>query len=109
MAINPLEIPCAYCGKNDVKFIGIDLDSMTHIYCLPCDLMIPQGDWVNGSINALAGILMRNGIYLENVTYSESDVWIMSSVEKPIGIKSASFEEAVLDAYQFLKLKKGQK
>ncbi len=116
MTINPLEIPCAYCGRMPV----VPPEWPTLLYCPDCEQAITAEEWITGGINALAGMLMREfSLRIEECEPVEKDEeghWMIRSFmwetgEWPLrkgGTENdpvlESFEEAVLDAWKKLKV-----
>ncbi len=97
MTIDPLKIPCAFCGFLPV--IGNGLLGL--ISCTNCSAVVMEDEWITGGINALVGKLARQGIRIEDKSYRETPSWAWVTDE--IWVKRGSFEEAVLDAWKTLK------
>ena len=51
MTIDPLEIPCAYCGGKGEKRESVEYGM--EISCLACGVTVYVDDWIEGGINAL--------------------------------------------------------
>ena len=101
MNIDPEMIPCAYCGSTDSIFTHGSFDVTNGIKCLTCDAETSPENWITGGINALAGKLMRQDIFICK-TYKG---WTWDKIsedetkEKDGGIFQ-SFEECILDAWE---------
>ena len=105
MTIDPPTIPCAYCGEFS------KLSNLPYwITCSECYSVIQPQNWITGGINALAGKLMRQDIFICK-TYKG---WTWDKIsededEDASGGMFPSFEECVLDAWEYLKKKEEAK
>ena len=102
MIIDPLGIPCAYCGGKGEKRESVEYGM--EISCLACGVTVYVDDWIEGGINALIGKLHRHHTYVENLLLDSSDkpwFWINSKGKK--GGPFASLDEAALDAWKNFK------
>ena len=105
MTIDPLTIPCAYCGNVGVEKESIttygSFDIVLEIVCYTCGTQVLPSVWLTGGINALVGKLARQGIRIEDKSYGETPSWAWVTDE--IWVKRGSFEEAVWDAWEKMK------
>ena len=103
MTIDPLTIPCPFCGNsgNRKEFLTEDWEMVVEITCFTCEMKVSTKDWITGGINALVGKLARQGIRIEDKSYGETPSWAWVTDE--IWVKRGSFEEAVWDAWEKMK------
>ena len=109
MTIDPLTIPCPFCG--DLPVIKYWVGSIYHIYCENCEMALTPDTWITGGINALVGKLAR----LEQVRFFTKDgfhqswdwgySWDNTYEDEILPRNFDSFEEAVLDAWEKLKMR----
>lgn len=104
--IDPFEIPCVYCGRLPV--VSDKYTAQLLYYCPDCEQAIPPEEWITGGINAMAGKLMRKGIYIFQ-PHPPLDTWWWGKEwhHSPKDLFTAeisfnTFEEAVLDAWKHL-------
>ena len=105
MTIDPLKVPCPFCGR-----LPEEADYDDWISCPDCCPRIEPGSWIEGGINTLAGKLMKENIFVELHPFSTKKKWTWSIV----GLDRYeythqvfdTFEEAVLDAWEYLERKK---
>ena len=104
MTIDPLTIPCAYC-QNTCTGLADDDDSIIH--CDYCEISVPVTEWTKVGIYVLAGRLAEKGFYF---AYGEDDeknqdwMWVDDRINYDLHF--STFEEAVLDAWEYLERKK---
>lgn len=103
MTIDPLTIPCPFCGRLPEASYYPDW-----VVCSKCCPMMDPKDWITGGINALAGKLMRQDIFICK-TYKGWTWDKISEDEDASGGMFPSFEECVLDAWEYLKKKEEAK
>lgn len=106
--IDPLEVPCAYCGALPEK--SVEPDDPTEYDCrwLFCDVCHSDSytpeEWIIAGINAMDGKLMRKGCsiaYLGGMNWG----WAFppdNEMEMSNYGFASSFEQAVLDAFNHL-------
>ena len=107
MTINPLEIPCAYCGRSPV----VPPEWPTLIYCPDCEQAITAEEWITGGINAMAGELTKRHIHFSFTKTPNRNYWSCWQEDSSVvnggwlsfGGRFDTFEEAVLDAWEALK------
>lgn len=99
MTIDPLTISCAYCGSKGEKHESVEYGM--EISCLACGVTVYVDDWITGGINALAGKLMKENIFVElHLPYIKPQ-WVWSvDRRKYIHKRFDTFEEAVFDAWK---------
>lgn len=109
MTIDPLKIPCPFCGS----FPVIGNGSSGLISCPNCLPLMMEEDWIEGGINALAGKLER----LEGIKFFQKDYgfhrvwdwgysWDDNHEDGILPRQFNSFDEAVFDAWETLKREK---
>ena len=62
MTINPLTIPCAYCGESGEITAPERMSMENRIACRRCKIVLRPAVWLTGGINALVGKLLRSGV-----------------------------------------------
>ena len=101
MTIDPLTIPCPFCEETITE---LSEDAVT---CEVCDIDIPIDEWIHGGINALAGKLMKENFFVEPLPLSIKPKWVWCMDRRKYTHKQFnSFDEAVLDAWEYLERKK---
>lgn len=105
MTIDPLTIPCPFCGR-----LPEEADYDDWISCPDCCPRIEPKNWIEGGINTLAGKLMKENIFIGLHPFSVKKKWTWSIVcldhNEYTRKLFDSFEEAVLDAWEYLERKK---
>ena len=104
MTIDPLTIPCAYCGGFPDRY---DNSQVYCQYCLSLEdedaVLQTDDDWITGGINALVGKLVRSGVEV----WKSEDGWTWDS-EDDAGKAWQTFEYCVLDAWEKAKMGEGE-
>ncbi len=110
MIIDPLEIPCAYCGGAGEVTAPERMSMEKRISCRRCRIVLRPAVWITGGLNALIGKLHRHHTYVENLLLDSSDkpwFWINSEGKK--GGPFASLDEAALDAWKKMEIEEGER
>ena len=96
MTIDPLTIPCPFCGR-----LPEEADYSDWISCPDCCPRIEPKSWIEGGINALAGKLMKENIFVELHPPYIKPQWVWSVDRRKYTHKRFdTFEEAVFDAWK---------
>ena len=102
MTIDPLAIPCPFCGS-----LPEEADYDDWISCPDCCPRIEPKNWIEGGINTLAGKLMKENFFIEPHPLSIKPKWVWCMDRRKYTHKQFdSFEEAVLDAWEYIERKK---
>ena len=112
MTIDPLTIPCAYCGGFPDRY---DNSQVYCQYCLSLEdedaVLQTDDDWITGGINALVGELTKRHIHFSFTKTPNRNYWSCWQEDSSVvnggwlsfGGRFDTFEEAVLDAWEALK------
>ena len=108
MTIDPLTIPCAYCGNAGVARESItthgSFDVVLEIVCYTCETQVLPSVWITGGINALVGQLARSGVEI----WKSEDGWTWDG-DGEAGKAWQTFEYCVLDAWEKMEMREGEK
>lgn len=107
MTIDPLTIPCAYCGNAGIPKESItthgSFDVALEIVCYACETQVLPPDWIYGGINALVGKLLRSGVEV----WRSEDGWTWDG-DGVAGKAWQTMEACVLDAWEKAKMGEGK-
>ena len=98
MIIDPLTIPCPFCGGKGEKRESVEYGM--EISCLACVVTVCAEGWLTGGINALVGKLLRFGV---SIWRSEGG-WTWDD-DYDIGGSGPTLEACVLDAWEKIREK----
>lgn len=100
MTIDPLTIPCPFCGGHPIVK---DWRWKNNIYCRDCEISLAPEEWIEGGINALVGKLLRFGV---SIWRSEGG-WTWDD-DYDIGGSGPTLEACVLDAWEKMEMREGE-
>ena len=99
MTIDPLTIPCAYCGGSGEITAPERMSMEKRISCKRCRIVLEPPVWIAGGINALVGKLVRKGV----MVWQSPEGWTWDSEDEE-GKAWQTFEYCVLDAWEKSKM-----
>ena len=103
MNIDSFTIPCPFC-QSTLFLQDVSTDDEELICCESCATIVSPNIFISGGINALAGKLMKENIFVESHLLSIKPKWTWCMDRRKYTHKQFdSFEEAVLDAWETLK------
>ena len=97
MNIDPLKVPCPFCGR-----LPEEADYPDWISCPDCCPRIEPESWITGGINALVGQLLRSGVEV----WKSEDGWTWWDGDDAAGRVWQTFEYCVLDAWEKMSMNK---
>ena len=97
MTIDPLKVPCPFCGR-----LPEEADYDDWISCPDCCSRIEPKNWIECGINALVGQLLRSGVEV----WKSEDGWTWWDGDDAAGRVWQTFEYCVLDAWEKMSMNK---
>ena len=104
MTIDPLTIPCPFCGGFGEITAPERMSMENRIVCRRCKIVLRPADWITGGINALVGKLLRSGVEV----WKSEDGWTWDG-DGVAGKAWQTFEYCVLDAWEKTKMREEEK
>ena len=95
MTIDPLTIPCPFCGGFGEITAPERMSMENRIVCRRCKIVLRPADWITGGINALVGQLLRSGVEV----WRSEDGWTWDG-DGVAGKAWQTMEACVLDAWE---------